>query len=115
MLISGFTGPLTLIPIKKSSIVRQHDEVAKRDSAQKQKHRRNDEARHRVALVLVKSRRDEQPNLIEHPRHREHDSQVQPQVNDQADVAGGAGVVKLVVEVMRRSAFCIGLTMKSMK
>ena len=51
--------------------------------------------------MLVQTRRNEQPDLIEHPRHRQHDAEINAEIDYQADVAGRARVVELVVEMIR--------------
>src|SRR6202021_798732 len=55
----------------------QHDEIAKSDSRQEQNHRGDDESGHSASFVFVKSRRYKLPDLINHPGHRNHDSEIQ--------------------------------------
>ena len=102
--------------MQKIQHLRQQNEIRERDAAQKQKHGRNDEPGRRPPLVLVKPRRDKQPHLIKHPRHRQHNAQVDAQIDDQADVAGGAGVIELVVQMIgAQRRLASAPTMKPMK
>ena len=52
------------------------------------------------AFVLVKTRRDELPDLVEHERHCEHNAEIKAEVDHQADIARWTGVVQLVIEVV---------------
>ena len=51
--------------------------------------------------MLVKPGRDEQPHLIQHKRHRQHDAQIQADIDYQRDVTGRAGEIQLVVKMRR--------------
>src|SRR5208282_1329135 len=81
--------------------LRQHHVVAERDPAQEKRHGRYDESHHRSPLMLVKPRRHEKPNLVQHHRHRNHDADVKAQADVEADGCCGTRIVEPVLQVVR--------------
>ena len=70
MLNQRLDGTIVREADKEVEYLRKHDEIAKGNSAEKQKHGRNNESRRSAALVLVKAGRNKLPDLKQHPRHR---------------------------------------------
>src|ERR1039458_2643354 len=50
--------------------------------------------------MLIKPRRNEQPNLVQDPGHSDHEAEINAEVYDQADVSGWIGVIELVVKMV---------------
>ena len=96
----GLDGAAVRKADEEVEYLRKHNEIAIRNSADKLKHRRNDEPRGGAAFVLVEARRDESPDLIQHPGHRQSDAHVDSQINPQADVARGMRIVEMRVQMV---------------
>src|ERR1017187_9397307 len=50
--------------------------------------------------MLIEPRRNEQPNLVQDPGHGDHETEIDAEVDDQADVSGWICVIKLVVKMI---------------
>src|SRR5262249_40033927 len=81
---------------KKIENVRQGHEVGEGDAGEKEKNSGEEEAGDGAALVLIESRRYEEPHLVQDDGRSHYDAEVDAELDQQAEVVGGAGVDELI-------------------
>ena len=96
MVIIGLNCALQ--PIRKSSAAGIDHLVAEESAGKKQADRAEHEGQHVAALVAVKSRRDEDPNLVQHERRRHEDPRHERDLQVHIEGIGGIQVDELLLQ-----------------
>src|SRR5579885_1110971 len=78
---------------------RKGHEIAERDAQQEEGDRREQKAGYGAALVFIKGRRHEEPNLVKDVRRREHNADVNAKRQQQVQEAGGMRINQLWVKM----------------
>src|SRR5207247_9373865 len=82
---------------QKVQEVRQHHEISEGNSREKKKNRRKQEPCNRAPLMLIESRGYKEPNLVKDVRRGHHNSQINTEGNEQAQVAGRVRVNQMLL------------------